>query len=72
MRQEGILANWALDTLTPSDIENATDSLIKRAQEEYETVGSLKPEELNIQNCIQVTSNISQKVTSAFEVSSKI
>ena len=57
MRQEGILANWALDTLTPKDIETATDNLINKAQQEYDKVGRLKPEELNLQNCIEVTSN---------------
>ena len=57
MRQEGILANWALDKLTPKDIEAATDNLINKAQQEYDKVGRLKPEELNLQNCIEVTSN---------------
>ena len=55
MRQEGILGNWALDTLTPKDLENATDSLIKKATEDYDKVGKLKPEELNVENCIEVS-----------------
>ena len=54
MRQEGILGNWALDTLTPKDLEDATDNLIKKATDQYDKVGSLKPEELNIENCVQV------------------
>ena len=54
MRQEGILGNWALDTLTPNDLENATDNLIKNATEQYDKVGCLKPEELTVENCIQV------------------
>ena len=54
MRQEGILGNWALDTLTPNDLEIATDSLIKNATEQYDKVGCLKPEELTVENCIQV------------------
>ena len=54
MRQEGILGNWALDTLTPKDLEDATDNLIKKASDQYDSVGRLKPEELNIENCVQV------------------
>jgi hypothetical protein len=54
MRQEGILGNWALDKLTPNDLEIATDSLIKNATEQYDKVGCLKPEELTVENCIQV------------------
>ena len=54
MRQEGILGNWALDTLTPKDLEDATDNLIKKATDQYDKVGSLKPEELSIENCVQV------------------
>ena len=54
MKAEGILGNWALGTLTPKDLEDATDNLINRATEQYDKVGKLKPEELNIENCIQV------------------
>ena len=57
MKQEGILANWALGTLTPKDLEDATDNLIKKATEQYDKVGQLKPEELNIENCVQVKIN---------------
>ena len=57
MKQEGILANWALGTLTPKDLEDATDNLIKKATEQYDKVGKLKPEELNIENCVQVKIN---------------
>ena len=58
MKQEGILANWALGTLTPKDLEDATDNLIKKATEQYDTVGKLKPEELTVENCVQVNSRI--------------
>ena len=57
MKQEGILANWALGTLTPKDLEDATDNLIKKATEQYDTVGKLKPEELTVENCVQVNIN---------------
>ena len=57
MKQEGILANWALGTLTPKDLEDATDNLIKKATEQYDTVGNLKPEELTVENCVQVNIN---------------
>ena len=57
MKQEGILANWALGTLTPKDLEDATDNLIKKASEQYDTVGKLKPEELTVENCVQVNIN---------------
>jgi len=58
MKQEGILANWALGTLTPKDLEDATDNLIKKATEQYDKVGQLKPEELNIENCVQALLNV--------------
>ena len=54
MRQEGILGNWALETLTPNDLENGTDNLIKKATKQYDNVGCLKPEELTVENCVQV------------------
>ena len=57
MKQEGILANWALGTLTPKDLEDATDNLIKKATVQYDTVGKLKPEELTVENCVQVNIN---------------
>ena len=57
MKQEGILANWALGTLTPKDLEDATDNLIRKATEQYDTVGKLKPEELTVENCVQVNIN---------------
>ena len=57
MRQQGILGNWALNSLTAQEIEKATDDLIKNAQAEYEKVENLRPEEVNFENCIQVINN---------------
>ena len=58
MRQEGILGNWALHSLNPEDIENATDNLIKKAEAEYDKVGKLTPEDVNFENCIQPLLNV--------------
>ena len=58
MKQEGILANWSLGTLTPKDLEEATNNLIKKATEQYDNVGKLKPEELTVENCVQVRLNL--------------
>merc|ERR1711894_152104 len=35
-----------------------TDSLIKKATEDYDKVGKLKPEELNVENCIEALLNV--------------
>ena len=54
MRPNGILSNFALDKLTVAEIEKITQDLIDETRAAYDKVGSLKPEEVNFESCIQV------------------
>jgi hypothetical protein len=54
MRPNGIISSFALDKLTVADIEKITQDLIDETRAAYDKVGSLKPEEVNFESCIQV------------------
>jgi len=54
MRPNGILSSFALDKLTVSEIEKITEDLIHETRAAYDKIGSLKPEEVNFESCIQV------------------
>ncbi len=53
MKAKGIVSNWAVDKLTPTQIEEETQALIKKFTAEYESVGSVPKNEVNFANTIQ-------------------
>lgn len=48
---EDVTLRW---DLTPEEIANITKDLIEKSKKVYDSVGALKPEEVNVQNCLQV------------------
>ena len=54
MKELGIHGNWKLSALTPDKISKATQDVIDKTKQVYESIGNLKPEEINFESCVKV------------------
>lgn len=53
---EDVTLRW---DLVPEEIANITKEVIEKSKKTYDAVGALKPEEVTVENCLQVKTNAS-------------
>ena len=63
MKAKGVMAKWTVDKLTVKEIEEATEALIKKYGQAYDSIGQIKPEDVTFENTIQALMNLDREFT---------